>query len=338
MAFKNPWGKGEAQHDRWFNNGWSQSISQGTWNSPSISNSSEIVEANALYVAQTKGPEPDWLIYLVKDGERFDTISKKFGTSADYFETPAETLANRNGMNYSDPNQPKPGDSLALPGITNEHLDLVEQKLNNFTIYAYAAGWYVAISNLARFRKGTGGIKILDSLWLKSFSLVTHAMERIQEYFEEKCFSHYADTMADGEIIQGDGTGEPPGNLFWWNTVTQPNYIIPDEIDYACGSSTLTGIGKIKLTKSGDFLTVDGEVEFEFNDGYNWNPGDSVPMPTSNPNMPITLNYDSDMLLLEEYRGAKSFEMTSKWKQKVSGTVEKDTWSPNEIDIVWTDI
>lgn len=241
--------------------------------------------------------------------------------------------------NGKDPNiQPKPGDILALPHVTKDYLDKVEKKLNEFTLFALGMGWNVAVSNLARFRRGTGGTKKLDSNWLKSFALIENAVQQIQEYFEERCFSHYADKLEDGEILIGDGVGEQKGNLFWWNTVTEPGYIWPNEIDYACGSSTLTGIGKITLIKTGDILNVDGEVEFRFNDSYNWNPGDSVPLPSLNANMPVTINYDSDMILLEEFRNAKPFEMVSSWRQKVSGTVENDTWSSNEIEIRWDDI
>jgi hypothetical protein len=116
-------------------------------------------------------------------------------------------------------------------------------------------------------------------------------------------------------------------------------------LSYACGSSILRGIGIIDLLKSDDILTVTGEVDFKFVDEYDWNEGDSVPVGYDpvrailfGPLFMYEWIEDYEMILLQEFRGAKPFSIRASWKQKVDGTVNEDIFTPNEIEISWLDI
>jgi hypothetical protein len=79
-------------------------------------------------------------------------------------------------------------------------------------------------------------------------------------------------------------------------------------------------------------ITISGEVTYEFYDPYDWHAGNDTPVGFFS-----TFN-DADMILLEEFRSAKPFIMKASWKQSLSGTIEDDTFSPNEINLTWTDL
>ncbi len=150
--------------------------------------------------------------------------------------------------------------------------------------------------------------------------------------------------MSDGETIDGDGTNKESGNKYWWEGLIEPPYMSPEEISMACGASTLTGIGLIMLIRSGEQVTVSGEVEFAFFDRYDWKPGDSVLVGFSwgqaliypLAGLPLEEWPDSNMILLDEFRGAAEFDMIASWKQKVSGTISIGTFS-NDVELTWTD-
>lgn len=276
----------------------------------------------------TKQVEPDknWKKYTVKTKDTFDKIAQNFGISS------GADLAFWNNMDYTNPGLPQEGDVLSLPFIDDKYIDNVEKKLEEMKKNDKVKGWNVAFDNLYRFRKGVGGTKTLDAAWLKSFEAVTDAMKDIQEHFED-AFNAIANDMKDNQVISGDGHGKEKGNQFWWEGFIDPPYKrTRNELSFACGASTLTGLGTIKLKKEGSTVIIGGVVEYKFHDPYDWHGGNTVPISWTE------LFYDSDMLLLQEFRGGKPFLMESKWEQKVTGTIDVDIMSPNDLDIKWSDI
>lgn len=329
MDFKNPWGKGSGPFDKWFSNSWNSESGMTKIGKASndLLNTTDVLSTRVLTVANMPVPDPNWLLYIVKPGESFDSIATKFGTSGG-----GEDLAFWNNMDYSDPSLPTVGDALSLPYIDEGYLDDIENQLDDMTEDAEERGWTVAADNLKRFRAGTGGTKIMDVQWLKSFPAVQIAWASINEHFED-AFNDIADDMEDGQVINGDGRGQEPGNQFWWQGRIVPSFILSrDELSYACGGSTLTGVGVVTLSRKESITSVDGEVEFLFNDPYDWQAGQDVPIGV------LARFRDSDMLLLEEYRGAKPFDMKASWKQSVSGTIDDDILSPNDVNLIWKDL
>jgi hypothetical protein len=275
-------------------------------------------------------PDKNWKQYTVKAGDTFDKIALRFGTGA------GSDLAFLNNMDYTNPYLPKEGTVLYLPYIDDKYLDDVETKLDNLTKEAKDKGWTVAVDNLERFRKGTGGVKTMDVAWLKGFEEVKNAMKSIQKHFEN-AFNTLTNNMTDNQTINGDGHGKAKGNQFWWEGFIDPSYVFSrNELSYACGASTLTGIGDVILQKKDSTVFLGGVVEYEFYDRYDWHPGNDVPIGWSI--VWFEKFKDSDMILLQEYRGAKEFIMQSKWSQKVTGTIEDNTLSPNNLDIKWADL
>jgi hypothetical protein len=172
----------------------------------------------------------------------------------------------------------------------------------------------------------------LDAIWLKSFEEVQDAIESIQSHFEV-AINDIANEMKSGQTIYGNGNSKEKGNQFWWEGFIDPPFVFKQtELSYACGASTLTGIGKIDLKRNNDIIDVLGVVRFEFNDPYDWHSGKTVPIGF------FSTFKDCDMILLEEYRGAKPFDMKSTWNKMIKGTIEDDTFSPNEINLNWSDL
>lgn len=325
MEFKNPWGHTSPVGSRATD---IKARDKLLFSGSEQSGEHEILATTVLTKqAIQQNPPVTWKRYTVKNGEGFDVIANNFGISGG-----GEYLAYWNNMDYTNPSLPQVGDILALPYIDDAYLDEIEEELDEMIVTAEKEGWLVAVDNLNRFRNGTGGIKTMDVEWLKGFEEVQEAIATIQEHFED-AFNDLADDMDDGEKISGDGRSKAPGNQFWWEGVISPSYVFSrNELSYACGASTLTGLGVNTLERSDSLVTVSGEVEFQFYDEYDWHGGNSVP------NGFFSTFDDSDMLLLQEFRNAKPFTMKASWKQKVAGTIDDDILSPNDVEITWTDI
>jgi hypothetical protein len=317
VKFKNPWAITNSQ----------PSISMSTkdkvvnWGP----NQWRDLEKDSTFV--DKSQREKWLKYKVKKGETFQQIANKFCLEGD-----ASDLAFWNDLDSTDPSQPHTGTTIYL--IFKEESDLVaiDKKLDEMIITAKEQKWDVAIDNLQRYRKGIAGVKYLDSSWLKEFEEVQEAVTTIQGHFEDS-LNDIANDMEDGQSIKGDGSGKKKGNQYWWQGKIEPSFVWSrNELSFACGASILTGIGIVTLSRKEDIITISGTVTYDFFDPYDWHGGKTVPIGL------FSTFKDCDMLLLEEYRGAKPFEMKSSWQQQLAGTIEDDTFSPNEINLTWSDL
>ena len=83
------------------------------------------------------------------------------------------------------------------------------------------------------------------------------------------------------------------------------------DLSYGSGNSVLTSTGEFYLERIGSAVRVVGIVRHVWTDSYDWNPGQSFPMPDG------TIVYDNDMILLEIFRGAAPFKMRCVFVEKV---------------------
>lgn len=204
------------------------------------------------------------------------------------------------------------------PKDLEKKLDQIEQRYQDMIKDAREDGYNVAADNLERFLKGIGGIKKINVKWLRSFSNVIDAEEVNQERFENS-LTKEAEKLEDGK-----------SNSFkdYWDRQLTGSKLT--ELYYASGTSTIRSTGEFNLIRKSNTITISGQVKHHWFDPYDWHAGLSASIPGSGSVS------DSDALLLQTYRGAKSFQMEADWKQFLKGNVIiKDWWFDTE-EYSWT--
>jgi hypothetical protein len=192
---------------------------------------------------------------------------------------------------------------------TKEKLDEIVKNYNNMVAKARVFGFHVAADNLEHFLNGGGNTKSISSGWLREYGEIIDAEEKNQERFKESLIK-VADKMKDGETkFYTD----------YWDRGLYAKGL--NELFYASGGSTITSRGGFTLTRKGTIVTITGTVDHHWHDPYDWHAGLTAFVPGYG-NVS-----DSDALLLEQYRGAHSFEMESNWQQRLIASIETDRWT-----------
>ncbi len=207
----------------------------------------------------------------------------------------------------------------APSGPTEEELDRIVQRYNEMIAGARKFGYNVAADNLQHFLDGSGADRTLSSTWLRDFGVITSAEDVNHKRFQ-KSLIKLADTMKDGET---------KGFVDYWDRGLYATGM--NELFYASGGSTITSRGNFTLTCKGKIVTISGFVNHHWHDPYDWHAGLSAPIPG------FGNVSDADALLLQQHRGARSFEMVSDWQHTLSGTVEINRWTDYfGTDFTWT--
>ena len=194
-----------------------------------------------------------------------------------------------------------------------KRLDEIEQKYRDMIKAARGKSANVAADNLERFLSGTGGVKSMDVTWLRSFEAVTDAERKNQERFEAS-LGVQAETVPHGETKSF--------NDHWDRMLTGGQ---TTELYYASGTSTIRSTGNFTLSTIENEVSISGTVQHRWFDPYDWHAGLSAVIPG------FGSISDEDALLLQQYRGAKPFEMEAKWQQTLSGHVTvKKYWFDKE--------
>jgi len=211
--------------------------------------------------------------------------------------------------------------SLIVDQILNQDkslkdkLDEIEKRYRTMIDRARAIGWNVAAANLEYFLAGVGGVRDISRDWLMSFNVAQDGVERIKMYFESQTFVKAALNLREGKRITISD--------FWVADI----YANPmTELYYASGASKITGNGTFTLLRTGNVVSIKGSVSFSWNDDYDWHLGLFAEVPGFG-----TVS-DEDGLLMQEHRGAKTFQMRSMWTSSVIGFI-----SPSSKSFKWTD-
>lgn len=170
-----------------------------------------------------------------------------------------------------------------------------------------------AADNLQHFIDGKGGTKNVSVSTLNQFGAFRTAVLRNQSRFEKQVLD-IAYGLKDGETRELNDI---------WDAVVDPSVF--SELFYASGRSQVTSKGKIKVTRKGNEIIVEGVVENTWQDPYNWNQGMSAFIPGYG-NIS-----DDDGIYLEQHGGAKSYMLQSSWSSQLNGTIQIN---PNWFDDV----
>ena len=202
-------------------------------------------------------------------------------------------------------------ESTQEPPEVKERLDMIEKEYRKMITKGRASGYKVAADNMKHFLDGGGDERPLKAKWLRKFSSVIASEEENQTRFQNqsktKSLDYIAPTLADGETrVVSD----------YWDSLVDPSEWDKSQwkLYYASGHSTLTSRGEFTLTRAGDTVTISGNVVHSWYDNYDWHEGLSVELPNGE------FADDKDALLLQQYRGAAPYKMTSEWTQSVQGT------------------
>ena len=197
----------------------------------------------------------------------------------------------------------------ASPAPTKAELDEIVDRYNEIVKKARAFGYNVAADNLQHFLTGAGTTKVISSAWLRNYGAIISAEETNQKRFE-KSLDKLSDSMKDGDSKTFSD---------YWDCGLYAAGLT--ELYYASGGSTITSRGSFTLSRKDNTVTVTGTVNHHWHDPYDWHEGLTAFIPGYG-NIS-----DADALLLQQYRGAKPFEMESDWQQDVEGIINTNRWT-----------
>lgn len=173
---------------------------------------------------------------------------------------------------------------------------------------ATSIGWTIAADNLKYFLSGKGGVKNIDSDWLRTFSSVQRAEQKSINYYLAD-FKKIASEMNDGETkflneCPGDLSSAigPFGNKGWAAKETGEG-----ELYYASGTFTVTAFCNVSITKENGRTKVKGTMNLVWWDPYDWHNGLTAFVPG------FGNVKDSDANFLMQQGKAKDFSMRSNW-------------------------
>jgi len=145
--------------------------------------------------------------------------------------------------------------------------DEIRNRYKEMIADARKKGKGFAADNLQYFIDGKGGTKNVSLSTLNQFGAFKTAVSRNQSRFEKQAIA-VAYGLKDGETREVND---------YWDAVVDPGGF--SELFYASGKSQVTSKGKIKVTRKGNEIIVEGVVENTWQDPYNWNPGMSANIP-----------------------------------------------------------
>ena len=195
---------------------------------------------------------------------------------------------------------------------TQQKLEEIEKKFRGLVSLGRSLGLTMAADNLEWYLDGNGGVKEMDSDWLRGFIETRHAIEVNQGRFEES-FYERAKQLEDGETLV---FREQWDNMYWG---------IQPKLYLAVGTSTIESHGDFTLVRNGNTVTIEGNVRNNWWDVYDWDPQKSSYYGVS----------QDDANFLQEHGGAKNFDMKSEWNQIIYGEIEFRWWWIDRQDYWW---
>jgi hypothetical protein len=157
----------------------------------------------------------------------------------------------------------------------------------------------VAADNLDRFMKGKGGVKYIDSEWIRSFNKVKAIENHIKTEIDSRVLQ-IAPTLADGESKTVRYSTSPQISYRGASSV--------NELFWASGSSEIKVSTQIDLTRDGDIVYARADVFLDWSDPYDWHAMKKVRIPFFGD------IFDRENEMLQFCKGAKPFLLASSWK------------------------
>lgn len=210
---------------------------------------------------------------------------------------------------------PAPG-GPETPELTRR-LDEIQREYRAIVADGRGRGWDVAADNLQRFLDGTGGTRTLSVGWLRGFGAVTDA-ERVNEGRFEDSLNDLANQMRHGD--------RRTFTDHWSRMLTGAQ---TSELYYASGTSTIRSTGTFELSVIEHTVSISGTVTHHWYDPYDWHAGLGAFVP-GHGNVS-----DADALLMQQYRGARPYDMEADWTRRISGHIEVGTVY-NDRSLSWS--
>ncbi len=207
-----------------------------------------------------------------------------------------------------------------------QELDDIEARYRKIIAWARGVGYNVAADNLERFLDGVGGLKTINSSWLRNQRKVREKEGNNRLWFQA-ILENFAREMEDGDSWEREHS---------FNGVIEADKkdgVIPSHLFYASGDSYFDANGRFSLNKKSNRVRMSGKVTNHWHDVYDWHAELSAHVPL------IGTISDNDALLMRKHRGAKDFSMRSIWSQSVDGTIiyqEQPAGTRTSFD--WDDI
>lgn len=202
-------------------------------------------------------------------------------------------------------------------GCDPDRVREIRENYESMISAARSLGRNVAADNLQRFIDGTGGVKQMDVSWLRDFGEIKSAESRILEYTQgDKNLKKWVTEVEDGQSVNKSD---------YWDADIR-DYNPTSELAVASGASDMKGDVSMRLSRSGDIITIEGEVAIKWSDAYNWNAGQSFGV------IGFGDVSDNDGIYLRDCGGARDFDMEASWKFDYNGTydVSTGTWTSSE--------
>ena len=207
----------------------------------------------------------------------------------------------------TDAGAPTDGDARTDGGAESpqlrERIDRIERECRSMVADARRSGHNVAADNLERYLDGTGGVKNESVSWLRGFSAITNAERTNEERFEPQ-LNDQANHMRHGD--RRTFTDH-------WDRMLIAG--VTTELYYASGTSTIRSTGTFSLEMIENEVSIHGTVTHHWFDPYDWHPGASTLIPGHG-----TVS-DADVLLLQNHRGARKFDMEADWTRTLDGHI-----------------
>jgi hypothetical protein len=156
---------------------------------------------------------------------------------------------------------------------------------------------------------GKGGVKYIDSEWLRSFDKVKAIENSLRKDINSR-IEEIAPTLADGESRSVSYSVSPQ--------IIFTEAFSSTELFWASGTSTINVSVTLDLNRDGDIVQAHADVFLDWRDKYNWDPWKSVVIPG------YGRIYDRANEMLQVCKNAKPFSMASSWKLNFDTNVKVD--------------
>lgn len=183
---------------------------------------------------------------------------------------------------------------------------------------AHALGMHVAADNLEHFMNGNGEPRTLPSDWLRSSEEIARGEDALKNDVMNTNLAKWVYAVPDGKAITKTD--------HWDKQIYATGYL--SDLAYASGGSNLGGDVTMKLSRKGNIISAEGVYDINWRDRYHWTVGKSFDVPG------FGTVKDEDGLFLQQYGGAKPFDMNSNWKLRFKGSYDlgagkwaSDEWS-----------
>ena len=221
-----------------------------------------------------------------------------------------------------------------VPVPSQQYVDQKYREVKRAIKNAKAYGSTYAAANLEHWLNGSGTHVTMPKV-IRSTATVKSMKETNINRFKYKPHSQTGQTMLSvaGNLATGQSTTYQ--DFFHTNEAFNP-FSGEREFYYAYGTVSLKSELNVSMQKGTDGVTtITGTVTHTVYDTYNWNPGGNTPMPPGPSDRYVpSVVYDNDMLLLEVYKGAQSFDMSYSWVENVNitldanGKIISETYTP----------